>query len=252
MNPEIPKSRRWIVWTVGVVVAAVVVLVGGPFVYIHFIEGKAPAKFHLSTAAGSGSTTTGAAASSSSSPSSPSAGSSSSSVDGTWKVASGSQAGYRIEEVLFGQSNTAVGRTNSVTGTITVTGTSVSKGGFTVDMTTVKSDRTQRDHQFQGRIMQTSMYPTSTFTLTKPIDLGTVPPDGKSVTAGATGDLTLHGTTRPVTFSVTAQRRGSSIQVTGSIPITFADWNISNPSFGGTVTTQDHGILEFLLNLSPA
>ena len=35
---------------------------------------------------------------------------------------------------------------------------------------------------------------------------------------------------------------GSAIQVLGSIPITFGDWNIPNPSFG-PVSTDDHGIL---------
>ena len=61
-----------------------------------------------------------------------------------------------------------------------------------------------------------------------------------------TGVLTMHGTSKSVTFTLTGQRTGVGIQVTGQIPITFADWNIPNPSFG-PVTTQDHGVLEFLL-----
>ena len=32
---------------------------------------------------------------------------------GTWKVGKGSTAGYRVQETLFGQSNTAVGRTTA-------------------------------------------------------------------------------------------------------------------------------------------
>ena len=50
----------------------------------------------------------------------------------------------------------------------------------------------------------------------------------------------------PVQAALAAQETGSSIQVSGSIPITFADWNISNPS-GGPASTNDHGIIEFLL-----
>jgi hypothetical protein len=49
-----------------------------------------------------------------------------------------------------------------------------------------------------------------------------------------------------VVFAVTGHYTGSSIQVVGSIPITFADWNIPNPSFG-PVSTEDHGVLEFSL-----
>jgi hypothetical protein len=52
-----------------------------------------------------------------------------------------------------------------------------------------------------------------------------------------------------VTFRLTGRYTGSTIQVTGSIPITFADWNISNPSFG-PAQTVDHGVLEFLLDLT--
>jgi hypothetical protein len=39
----------------------------------------------------------------------------------------------------------------------------------------------------------------------------------------------------------------SGIEVSGSIPIPFANWDIGNPSFAGFVTTQNHGVLEFLI-----
>jgi hypothetical protein len=42
-------------------------------------------------------------------------------------VTEGSQVGYRVEEVLNGQSNTAVGRTAAVTGGLTATPTQVTK-----------------------------------------------------------------------------------------------------------------------------
>ena len=62
----------------------------------------------------------------------------------------------------------------------------------------------------------------------------------------------MHGTTRTVTFTLTAERSvaksgGSQIEVAGDIPVPFSDYNIQNPSFAGFVTTQDHGLLEFLL-----
>jgi len=170
-------------------------------------------------------------------------------VDGTWKVSSGSTAGYRIKETLFGQSNTAVGRTNAVTGSITIAGTTVTDGSFSVDLTQVSSDRSQRDGQFQGRIMDTASFPTATFKLTQPIQLSTLPANGVQVTAKATGDLAMHGVTKSVTFTVTAQRNGSTIQVQGAIPIVFADYSISNPS-GGPATTADNGSMEFLLNFT--
>jgi hypothetical protein len=40
-------------------------------------------------------------------------------------------------------------------------------------------------------------------------------------------------------------RRGSRRPRGGRV--LFSDYNIQNPSFAGFVTTQDHGLLEFLL-----
>jgi polyisoprenoid-binding protein YceI len=223
------KTRtRWIVVTAAMVAITVV---GGPFAYIHFIDGKAPAKLTLSASSTASSSATVT-------------------LDGTWSVAAGSQAGYRVGESIFGQNTTAVGRTSALTGTITISGTSVTSGSFTADLTAVKSDQSGRDKQFQGRIMETATFPKATFTLTKPIDFGATPASGATVTATATGDLTLHGTAKVVSFTVTARRNGATLQVLGSIPVRFADYTIPNPSLAGVVTTQDHGILEFLLNFT--
>ena len=63
------------------------------------------------------------------------------------------------------------------------------------------------------------------------------------------GTLTLHGHTRPVTFTLSAERIGSGIRISGAIAVKFADWDIPNPSFGSFVTTANHGTLEFLLDL---
>jgi len=72
----------------------------------------------------------------------------------------------------------------------------------------------------------------------------------KSFTAH--GKLTLHGATRAVTFTLTAELKNGHIEVAGDIPVLFSDYNIANPSFAGFVTTQDHGLLEFLLVFSQA
>lgn len=45
-------------------------------------------------------------------------------------------------------------------------------------MTTITSDQSRRDDQFHGRILQTLEFPEATFTLTVPLDLGTVQDSG--------------------------------------------------------------------------
>ncbi len=152
--------------------------------------------------------------------------------------------------MLAGQNNVAVGRTSDISGSMTIRGTKVSAASFTVQMDTIKSDQSQRDEQFNTRIMDTATYPTGTLTLTSPITLGTLPADGVVRTYHATGNLTLHGKLRSVTFALQAERTSSGVEVSGSIPILFANWGISNPSFGSFVTTQNHGELEFLVKFS--
>ncbi len=232
------RVRRWVPWLAGAAVAVVALAVGGTFVYIHFISGPAPASLGLNQAgssAGPGSTATAGGADS---------------VAGTWKVTTGSVVGYRVREVLLGQHQTAVGRTSSVTGHLSITSTRVTAGTFTVQMATIKSNESQRDAQFNGRIMDTASYPTGTLTLTRPITITPLPAVGVIRKYTASGNLTLHGHTRAVTFPLSAERTSGQIDISGSIPILFADWDIPNPSFTGFVTTQNHGVLEFLLKLA--
>jgi polyisoprenoid-binding protein YceI len=226
-------------WVIAAVAAVAVLAVAGPFVYIHFVEGDPPAALSLDDVTTSTSTTAGGGAAAREG------------IDGRWTVAAGSQAGYRVSEVLFGQDAVAVGRTEDVTGSLTITGTSVTDGSFAVDLTTVSSDQSRRDGQFHDRIMQTSRFPTATFALTKPIDLGSTPVDGAEVRSRATGDLTVHGVKRSVTFDVTAKRTSGTIAINGAIPVVFADYGIGDPSFG-PATVQDHGVIEFLLVLNPS
>jgi polyisoprenoid-binding protein YceI len=170
-------------------------------------------------------------------------------VDGTWKIATTSEVGYRVNESINGFKTTANGRTQSITGSFVIAGAKATSGEWTVDMTTFHSDETRRDGQFNGRIMAVSQFPTSSFTLTSPIDFGGTPAEGGSVKVNATGDLTLHGTTKSVTFDLSATWKNGRIGVLGNIPVVFADYGIPNPS-RATISTDDHGSLEFVLIFS--
>ena len=244
------RPRHWLRWLLAAIAGLVVLAAAGPFIYIHFFN-RAPAALSLSPSS------SGAASSSSASSTATANTASSGSVAGTWTTGSGSVVGYRVNEVLLGQNATAVGRTTSVTGHLTIQGTTATAASFSVPMDTIRSDKSQRDAQFDGRIMDVSQYPTGTFALTSPIDLAPLPSAGAVRSYTAHGQLTLHGTTRTVTFTLTAERSvsatgGSQIKVAGDIPVLFSDYNIQNPSFAGFVTTQDHGLLEFLLVFSRA
>lgn len=225
------RPRHPLRWILGAIAVAVALAFGVPYVFIHFIEGKAPAALAVSNSTAL----------------QPATGS----VAGKWQVTQGSQAGYRVDEVLNGQSNTAVGRTTAVTGGLTTTPTKVTEAKFTVDLTQVASDQARRDGQFQDRIMQTSQFPTATFTLVDPVDLGKLATAAGTRPVDVHGALALHGTTKDVTVPLTVVRSGATLTVNGQVPVVFADYGIDNPSFG-FVRTEDHGTIEVLFHLTKA
>lgn len=245
--------------------AIVVVVIGGSFVYAKIIN-QAPAKLDetdLTDALvadgdaqpGSGAAvdpygppaTTGAApAGETTSAAADDAPGAATSVEGTWSVTIDSTLRYRVKETINGFGTEAVGETNQITGALTIAGSTVTAADFTVDMTTFHSDEGARDGQFEGRIMAVDQFPTGRFVLTSPIELGSIPAAGETITATATGELTLRGVTRPVTFDVSAALQNGRIGVLGNIGVVFADYSIPNPSFG-TISTDDEGLLEFVL-----
>jgi polyisoprenoid-binding protein YceI len=234
---------RRLKWIIALPIAALLLALGGTWAYINVIQDGAPARLTLGGAVSDNLPATSATTAAGASATAPA------SFDGTWVAASGSQAGYRVKEVLFGQSTEAVGRTGNVDGALTINGATVESAAVSIDLASVQSDESRRDGQFRGRIMNVAQYPTATFTLKSPIDLGTLPADGSTVTVPATGELTLHGTKKTVTVNVTAKRSGGTISVNGTIPVVFADYGIPSPSFG-PASVEDHGEIEFLVNFT--
>lgn len=233
LRPKENLMKKSVKWLLAVTVAVVVLVVGGTWLYINVFTDDAPPEVTLDSVGGETGIEGGVVED-------PPEGD----LEGAWKPAADAVLGYRVEEVLFGQNKEAYGRTDKISGELTITGTQVTEVELTVDMASVRSDESRRDRQFNGRIMDTATYPAATFELTQPIELTTIPNDNREISAQATGDLTLRGVTRPVTFELKAQRDGARFKVNGTIPVTFSDYGIPNPSTPG-ISTEDHGVLEF-------
>ena len=212
-----------------------VAAVAGPWVYINLIKDDPPARLTLDTIPDESTTSIAAA--------------DAQGIDGQWSIATGSVVGYRVKEILLGQDSEGVGRSNSVSGSLALRDNQVDTAEFAVEITTIRSDSSRRDSQFTGRIMDATTFPTASFKLSAPISLDSEISVGTPIQVQATGDLTLRGVTKSVTFPIDAQYDGSTIQVAGSIDVVFADWGIPNPS-NAVVTTQEHGLLEFLLTFT--
>lgn len=235
---------RRVTW-IGVAVAVIAIAVTGAFA-LGVFGGEEPEEAALSSPspAATGSTPATTAGDGSS-------------AEGIWVVdaTSGSLAdgtstfaGYRIDEELGGVgTNTAVGRTRDVEGSMTIDGTTIADLDVTVDMTTLTSDDDRRDGQLAERGLETATFPTATFTLTTPVELGEAPAQGDTVTAEATGELTVHGVTREVTVPVEARWDGDTIEAVASFDVALADHDIEPPVGFLVLSIADTGTVEMHL-----
>jgi polyisoprenoid-binding protein YceI len=155
-----------------------------------------------------------------------------------------------VEEKVAGGllSDTATGRTSDVTGSVTVVGSRVTAANFTVNMTTLKSDKSLRDTVLKTNAIQTAKFPTAAFTLTDPISLPDITP-GKVYGVDAHGTLLLHGVSKSVTVALHYQQTNAGFVLLADTPIVMADYAITPPNIAGVVSVQDHGTFELLMNL---
>jgi len=213
-------------------IAAAILIVGGPWLYTTLFREEALNPFSETSISNDGSTaTTGEIE-----------------ISGDWKLVSESQVGYRINERIALKTFETIGRSSEVTGSLKILDSQITQATFEVDMKTLQSDSGGRDAQFNGRIMDTDKYPTATFVLTKAITLVDKPRNGLTINNTAIGNLTLRGTTKEVTFSLTSTLENSVITVIGQIPIQFDEWKIPNPSVPLVfIYTEPNCILEFSL-----
>ena len=227
--------------------------IGGYIAYAQVLSGDRVAPLALATPAPEASPTEPAASAEPGASTEP-VGGSGGDVVGEWTVSEGSQAGYRVREQLASLSaeSDAVGRTTSVTGSITVasdgTTTTVTAGTLTVDTTTIASDEDRRDDRLRTEGLQTDSFPSATFTVTQPVAVPAAAVTGTASDLTLVGDLTLHGHTKSVSIPAQAQLVDGTIQVQGSITFPLADFDIVAPNIGGfIISIADEGTLEFLI-----
>jgi polyisoprenoid-binding protein YceI len=237
--------RRLLIPAGAVAVLLVLGLVGG---YVYYFSGlrTAPKPLTLSSPSPVASAL------------SPSAGG----LAGTWSVASGAVAGYRVKEQFAGQTSTheAVAQTSSVTGSLTVTGStgSLQATGISivVDLSSLHSvdqvaglSVSNRD-RIVTQALSVEQFPNATFkaaSFALPAGLES----GQPVTVTVPGQLTIHGVGKNVTATIQAQLSGDTVQVAGTILTAMTDFGISPPALSITVV-QPQVTIEFKLSFARA
>jgi polyisoprenoid-binding protein YceI len=155
---------------------------------------------------------------------------------GTWTISDTSKATVRVREQLVGVNlpSDAVLVATGATGTFVLKddGTFSSDSKISFDLTTLASDQRDRDNFVKMDTLQTRQFPKAEFVPTKTSGLVLPMPASGEFTFKLTGQITIHGKTKEVTFDVVAKRSGNDLTATATAAPTwkFADFGMSAPS----------------------
>jgi hypothetical protein len=91
-------------------------------------------------------------------------------------------------------------------------------------------DMRNRDEKIHADFLETDRYPHAVVTLAGVTGIPDPLPARGEWNATISGDLTLHGRTRPVEWSVRASRAGNALDATATTSVSFEDFDIFRPT----------------------
>src|SRR5712691_7248569 len=153
-----------------------------------------------------------------------------------WTVSDKSKATVRVREQLVGVSLTsdAVLTATGAAGSFDLNsdGTFASGSKISFDVTTLSSDERNRDSFIKQDTLQVRQFPKAEFVPTKVTGLPLPLATSGSFTFTLTGNMTIRGKTKEVTFDVVAKRDGSDLTATATANPSwkFGDFGMTAPS----------------------
>ena len=176
------------------------------------------------------------------------------------ELSQGTRARYKVAERLVGVDfgNDTTGTTEAVTGVIVIDADGsidASQSNLTVDLRTLTSDQQFRDMYLQSNVLETETYPLLEFVPRRavgmpfPLPMGTKIPNSDLVAPQAAGfsligDMTLHGVTQEVTWTVVSTISAESVSGQASTSVTFSTFGLSKPAVRLLASADDNIRLE--------
>jgi polyisoprenoid-binding protein YceI len=231
--------RPWIAWTL----AGLLAVSASAFAYLFWFAG------------GSGEPSTELTTPELSDTTSPTEGSAASTTDRGSQTSyiidpTQSTAGFQIEEELQGRPNQVTGLTDQVAGQVKVDPSDLSTTQFSdivVNARTFVTDSERRDRAIRGPVILDSAsdeHELITLEVTSVDGLAGSANVGDTVDFSLTGDLTIKGTTSPVTFAVSVIFVDEgTIQGTATAEVTRSQFGIGIPSVPGVANVADDVLL---------
>jgi polyisoprenoid-binding protein YceI len=163
-------------------------------------------------------------------------------------VAPGTRARYKVQEQLAGIDfpSQAVGTTETVTGMLIVNpdGSFGAGSKLTVDLKTLASDQSMRDGFIQGRTLETEKFPNLDLVPKRAIGLPSPLPAGQQSGFRLVTDMTMHGVTKEVTWTVVSTFANDAIAGRATTTVDFATFNLTKPSLARLLSVDDKIELE--------
>ncbi len=168
-------------------------------------------------------------------------------------------ANYRVTEQLARLPSPiqAVGYTNSITGGIYIDslGNPDSNSILNIDLSSLKSDESNRDNYLKRNSLETDKFPEAVFEIKDIIGLDTesLMNTGKNdFEMQLVGDLTIHGVTKTKTWNITASSESGKLKGKGSVSFPFSDFDMKIPQLFFIISVEDKITLEldFDINIS--
>ncbi len=111
---------------------------------------------------------------------------------------------------------------------------------LTVDLRELKSDQEMRDNYIQKHTLETDQYPMAVFVPTKMDGMPKMIPFEGQTGVELTGDLTVHGVTKPVTFQgIATFGRDGSVAGRATTSFDFATFGLTKPSIARLMSVSD-------------
>lgn len=169
----------------------------------------------------------------------------------------GNEAHYTVTEQLANRNfpSNAVGTTNQVSGELVIAPDGKidsQQSDFKVNLTNLTSDSRGRDGYIQRNTLQTDQFPVAEFVPSAQQGLSVPLPTAGTVQFQLSGNLTIHGVTRPATWEVTAQLQDGQLIGKATTAFKFEDFGMQPPKAFIVLSVQDNIQLEYDFDLTSA
>ncbi len=153
-----------------------------------------------------------------------------------------STASYTVmEELASIGANEVVGTTNAIIGSVLFDedGTPLACSNFAVDMRTMETDESRRDNFLRDNTLESDTFPYATFVVASVDGIDGPIVEGEVTTIQLTGDLTIHGVTKTVTWDAEVTREADTLTGTASYTFLIEDFDMEKPIVGPVVGIDD-------------